>query len=197
LLYDAALSPEEISAFVAHLFDKDMPTARSSSVLMPFSSDNPPPLIRILDFFKSVSDSRSYEYILIIHQDLYPACPVDVEVSDSTHGGQDDPTGNDDGGQGAPSAEPNVPHLIGSDTVTQVCPSATDQPTTATPLGSGPLKKKRLVLASKRKQPAPSDQVITEHKFFYYSFFLNKGPPIGSPLLFVRGAMRVKNIIFC
>jgi hypothetical protein len=46
--------------------------------------------------------------------------------------------------------------------VTQVRPSATDQPTTAAPLGSGPSKKKCLVLASKRKQPAPSDQVITE-----------------------------------
>jgi hypothetical protein len=166
LLYDAALSPKEISGFVGHLFDKGVPTARSSSVLMPFSSDNPPPLIRILDFFKSISDSRSYESILIIHQDLYPARPVDAEVSDSTHDGQDDPTGNDDGGQGAPSAEPNVPHLIGSDTVTQVCPSAINQPTTATPLGSGPLKKKCLVLTSNRKQHAPSDQVITEHKFF-------------------------------
>jgi hypothetical protein len=146
LLYDAALSPEEISSFVAHLFDKGVPTARSSSVPMPFSSDNPPPLVRILDFFKSVSDSRSYESIPIIHQDLYPARPVDAEVSDSTHDGQDDPTGNDDRGQGAPSAEPIVPHLIGSGTATQVCPSTADQPTT-----TAPSKKKCLVLASKRK----------------------------------------------
>jgi hypothetical protein len=65
---------------------------------MPFSSDNPPALVRILDFFKSVSDSCSYEYIPIIHQDLYPARPVDAEVSNSTHDGQDDLTGNDDGG---------------------------------------------------------------------------------------------------
>jgi hypothetical protein len=47
--------------------------------------------------------------------------------------------------------------------VTQVRPSTADQPTTATPLGSSPSKKKRLVLASKRKYPAPSDQVTTEH----------------------------------
>jgi hypothetical protein len=98
LLYDAALSPKEISGFVAHLFDKGVSTAHSSSMPMPFSSDNPPPLIRILDFFKSVSDSCSYESILIIHQDLYPAHPVDAEVSDSIHDGQDDLTGNDDGG---------------------------------------------------------------------------------------------------
>jgi hypothetical protein len=98
LLYDASLSCEEISGFVAHLFDKGVLTAYSSSVLMPFSNDNPPPLVRILDFFKSISDSRSYESIPIIHQDLYPARPVDAEVSDGTHNRQDDPTTNDNGG---------------------------------------------------------------------------------------------------
>jgi hypothetical protein len=64
----------------------------------PFSSDNPPPLVRILDFFKFVLDPCSYESIPIIHQDLYPARPVDAEVSDSNHYGQDDSTDNDDGG---------------------------------------------------------------------------------------------------
>jgi hypothetical protein len=117
---------------------------------MPFSSDNPPPLVRILDFFKFVSDLCSYESILIIHQDLYPARLVNMEVYDSNHDGQDNPTGNDNGGQGAPSAEPIVPNLIGSGTAAQVRPSATDKLTTTTPLGSGPPKKKRLVLASKR-----------------------------------------------
>jgi hypothetical protein len=162
LLYDAALSPEEISGFVAHLFDRGVPTAHSSSVLMPFSSDNPSPLVRIINFFKFVSDSCSYEPILLIHQDLYPARPVDAEVSDSTHDRQDDPTVNDNGGQGAPSAEPIVPHLIRSDTATQVHPSTIDQPTTTAPLGSGPSMKKHLVLASKHKQSVPSDQVTTE-----------------------------------
>jgi hypothetical protein len=33
----------------------------------PFSSDNPPPLVRVLDFFKFISDPRSYESILLIH----------------------------------------------------------------------------------------------------------------------------------
>jgi hypothetical protein len=83
-------------------------------------------------------------------------------VSDSNHDGQDDPTSNDDGGQGAPSAEPIDPNLIGSSTAAQVCYSAADQLTTAAPLGNGPPKKKRLVLASKRKQHAPVDQVTTE-----------------------------------
>jgi hypothetical protein len=113
-------------------------------------------LVRILDFFKFVSDLCSYESILIIHQDLYPAHPVDVEVSDSNHDEQDDPTGNDDGGQGAPSAESIVPNLIGSGTVAQLRLSAADQLTTAAPLGSDPPKKKCLVLTSKCKQPAPS-----------------------------------------
>jgi hypothetical protein len=44
----------------------------------------------------------------------------------------------------------------------QVLPSATDQPTTAAPLSSGHSKKKLLVLVSKCKQHASSDQVITE-----------------------------------
>jgi hypothetical protein len=46
--------------------------------------------------------------------------------------------------------------------VTQVRPSVANQPTTAAPLGSSPSKKKHLVLASKHKQPTPSDQVTTE-----------------------------------
>jgi hypothetical protein len=83
-------------------------------------------------------------------------------VSDSNHNGQDDPTCNDDGGQGAPSAKLIVPNLIGSGTAVQVRPSTTDQLTTAAPLGSGPPKKKHLVLASKCKQPTPSDQVTTK-----------------------------------
>jgi hypothetical protein len=139
-----------------------VPTAHSSSVPTPFSSDNPPPLVRILDFFKFVLDLCSYESIMIMHQDLYPARPVDAEVSDSNHNGQDDPTCNDDGGQGAPLTQPIVPNLIGSSTTVQVRPSAVDQLTSAAPLGSDPLKKKQLVLASKRKQHAPSDHVTTE-----------------------------------
>jgi hypothetical protein len=85
-----------------------------------------------------------------------------VELSDSNHDGQDNPTCDDDGGQGAPSAEPTVPNLIGSGMVEQVRPSAADQLTTAAHLGSGQPKKKHIVLVSKRKQRAPSDQVTTE-----------------------------------
>jgi hypothetical protein len=150
-LYDAALSPEELSGFVSHLFDRGVPTARPSSVSTPFSSDNPSPLVRILDFFKFISDPCSYESILPIHQDLYPARPVDADVSDSNHDGHDVPKGNNDGGKGAPSSEPIVPNLTGSGPTAQVHSSAAGQLTTAAPLGSGPPKKKHLVLASKRK----------------------------------------------
>jgi hypothetical protein len=129
---------------------------------MPYSSNNPPPLVRVLDFFTSFPDPQSYESILIIHQDLYPARPVDAELFDSNHDEQDDPTGDDDAGQGAPSAEPTISNLIGSSMVVQVLPSVADQLRTAASLGSGHPKKKRLALVSKHKWPTSSDQVITK-----------------------------------
>jgi hypothetical protein len=89
-------------------------------------------------------------------------------LSDSNHDGQDAPTGDDDGGQGVPSAELTIPDLIGSDMMTQVLHSDADQLTTDAPLGSGHPKKRRLVLVSKRKQPASSDQVTTK-LFPHYS----------------------------
>jgi hypothetical protein len=85
-----------------------------------------------------------------------------VELSDSNQDGQDDPAGDDAGGQGATLAESIVSNLTGSGMVERVHPSTTDQFTTAAPLGNGQPKRKRLVLVSKRKQPAPSNQVTTE-----------------------------------
>jgi hypothetical protein len=70
--------------------------------------------------------------------------------------------GDDNGGQGAPSAEPTIPNLIRLGMAEQVRHSATNQLTTATPLDSGQPKKKHRVLVSKRKQHAPSNQVIIE-----------------------------------
>jgi hypothetical protein len=55
LLYDAALPSKEIGGFIAHLFDRGVPTAHPSSLSMPYSSNNPPPLVKFLDFFKSFS----------------------------------------------------------------------------------------------------------------------------------------------
>jgi hypothetical protein len=83
-------------------------------------------------------------------------------LSDSNHDGQDDPTGADDGGQGAPSADLTVSNLTGSGMAAQILPSVVDKLTTTAPLGNGHPNKKRLVLVSKRKQYASSDQVTTE-----------------------------------
>jgi hypothetical protein len=41
------LSQVEIDRFMGSLFDKDLPNARPASVPVPFSSENPPPSIRI------------------------------------------------------------------------------------------------------------------------------------------------------
>jgi hypothetical protein len=158
-------------------------TTHPNSVLTPFSSDNPPPLVRIFDFFKFISDPCSYESVLFIHQDLYPARSVDAEVSDSSHDEQDDPKGNDDGGHGAPPNAPTAPNPIGSDTAAQVRPSATDQLTTVAPLAGGPSNKKCLMLASKCKQPTPSDQVTIV-------LFLHHAPRSSSGLVEVKLVFR-------
>jgi hypothetical protein len=83
-------------------------------------------------------------------------------LSDSNQDGQDDPAGDDAGGQGAPSAEPTASDLIGSDIAERVHPSAVDQFTTVAPLVSGQPRRKRLMLVSKHKQLGPSDQVAIE-----------------------------------
>jgi hypothetical protein len=70
--------------------------------------------------------------------------------------------GDDDGGQETSSAELTVSNLIGSGMAERVRHSTTDQLTTAASLGSSQSKKKHLVLVSKRKHHAPSDQVTTE-----------------------------------
>jgi hypothetical protein len=46
--YLVALTANEIDGFVAHLFDRGVPTARPDAVPLPFSSENPPPLVRVL-----------------------------------------------------------------------------------------------------------------------------------------------------
>jgi hypothetical protein len=83
-------------------------------------------------------------------------------LSDSSQDWQPDPTGDDTGGQGAPSTESTASNLIGSGMAKRVHPSTADQFTTAAPLGSGQLKRKHIVLVSKRKQHASSDQVTTK-----------------------------------
>jgi hypothetical protein len=52
-LYDATRSLKEIVWFISHLFDRGVLSARPGNVPLPYNIDNPPPLVRFLDFFKS------------------------------------------------------------------------------------------------------------------------------------------------
>jgi hypothetical protein len=83
-------------------------------------------------------------------------------LSDCDNDGQNEPADDDAGGQGVPSNESIAPNPIGSGMTEQIHFSATDQTTTVAPTGNSQQNKKHIVLASKRKQPAPSDQVIIE-----------------------------------
>jgi hypothetical protein len=38
---------EEINGYVARLFDKDLPTTQPADLPLPFSSENPPPSVRV------------------------------------------------------------------------------------------------------------------------------------------------------
>jgi hypothetical protein len=46
---------DEIDESVAHLFDRGVPTACPDVVPLPFSNENPPPLVRVLYLFYSRS----------------------------------------------------------------------------------------------------------------------------------------------
>jgi hypothetical protein len=79
--YPVALTADEIDGFVAHLFDRGVPTARPDVVPLPFSSENLPLLVRVL-FFLNLSQINYL--ILSSEQDLYPPHQVDADLSDST-----------------------------------------------------------------------------------------------------------------
>jgi hypothetical protein len=79
--YPVALTADEIDGFVAHLFDRGVPTVRLDVVSLPFSSENSPPLVRVL-FFLNLSQINCL--ILSFKQDLYPPHQVDADLSNST-----------------------------------------------------------------------------------------------------------------
>jgi hypothetical protein len=91
------------------------------------------------------------ESILLINKDLYPARQVDTELSDTNNDRQNEPIGDDVGGQGVPSTESIAPNPIGSSMAEQIHPSIVDQTTTTVPSGSDQQQKKHVVIASKRK----------------------------------------------
>jgi hypothetical protein len=66
---------------VARLFDKDPPTARPADLPLPFSSKNPPHLVRVSVILIILQPITDISYWLVF-QDLYPDCEVDAELSD-------------------------------------------------------------------------------------------------------------------
>jgi hypothetical protein len=155
--YPVALTADEIDGFVAHLFDRGVPTVRPDAVPLPFSSENPPPLVRVL-FFLNLSPIDFL--ILSFTHDLYPQ-QVDADLFDSTSEYQKQPAGDNVEGHGIPLTEPITSNPIRSNMAALVRPPVVDQSVSAAPL-SGGQKRKHIMLASKRKTTTSSDQVITE-----------------------------------
>jgi hypothetical protein len=143
--YPVALTADEIDGFVAHLFDRGVPTVR-------------PDVVRVLSFLNL---SQINCLILFFKQDIYPPHQVDADLSDSTGEDRKQTAGDDVEGHGISLIEPITSNPIGSNMAAPICPPATDQPVSAAPL-SGGQKRKCIRLASKRKTTASSDQVITE-----------------------------------
>jgi hypothetical protein len=153
------MSLEEINGFVSHLFDKDPPTARPNTLLLPYNNDNPSPSVRIpillLNFFLAINT-----FLWFVTQDLYPDREIDVALSDEDNVRPNEPVGDDAGGNGAPSAETLAPNLIRFSSAGETRPSATDQAGPTAPSGGGQ-KKKCIVLGTKRKHDkVVDDQVI-------------------------------------
>jgi hypothetical protein len=142
-----------------------VPTARPDAVPLPFSSENPPPLVRAL-FFLNLSQIHCL--IISPEQGLYPPHQVDADLFDNTGEDQKQTVGDDVEGPGIPSVEPITSNPIGSNMAAPVCPPTTDQRVSAAP-PSGGQKWKRIRLASKRKIPTSSDQVITELTSYHSS----------------------------
>jgi hypothetical protein len=62
---------EEIDGFVALLFDKDPPVVRPDTLPLPYSSDNPPPSVRVTVLLIILQSAINISLWLVI-QDLYP-----------------------------------------------------------------------------------------------------------------------------
>jgi hypothetical protein len=164
--YLVALTADEINGFIAHLFDRGLPTVRPDVVPLPFSSENPSPLVRVL-FFPQFYH-RSAVLFCLPNRNLYPPHQIDADLSDNTGEDQKQTVGDDVEGPELPLIEPISSILIGSNMAAPVCPPAADRPVSAAPL-SGGQKQKCVRLASKRKIIASSDQVITEPPSYYGS----------------------------
>jgi hypothetical protein len=157
-----------------------VPTARPDAVPPPFSSENPPPLVRVLVFLNL---SQINCLILSVKQDLYPPHQIDADLSDSTGEDRNQTAGNDVEGPGIPLIEPITSNPIGSNMAAPICPPAADQPVFTAP-SSGGQKWKRIRLASKRKITTSSAQVITELPSYHWSH--NRSNLVSVNLVFGR-----------
>jgi hypothetical protein len=111
-----------------------VPIVCPDAVPLPFSSENPPPLVRVLFFFNlSPIDCL----ILSFKQDIYPPHKVDADLSDSTGEYQKQPAGNDVEGHEIPLTEPITSNPIGSNVAALVRPPVADQSVFAAPLSGG------------------------------------------------------------
>jgi hypothetical protein len=142
-----------------------VPTVRPDVVLLPFNSENPPTLVRVL-FFLNLSPIDCL--ILSFKQDLYPPPQVDADLSNSTGEDQKQPAGDDVEGHRTPLTEPITSNPIGSNMAALVRPPVADQSVSAAPLSDGQ-KRKHIMLMSKRKTSTSSDQVITELSSYHGS----------------------------
>jgi hypothetical protein len=133
------MSREEIDGSMAHLFDKDQPTAWPDTLPLPYSNENPPPSVRIivllLTFFLAI-----YTFLWLVTQDLYPDREIDVALSDEDNAGPNEPVGDDAGGNRAPSTETLTPNLIRSSSAGETCASSADQFAPTAPSDSGQKK---------------------------------------------------------
>jgi hypothetical protein len=124
-----ALTSDEIDGFVAHLFDRGVPNVCPDAVPLSLSSENPPPLVKVLSQINCL--------ILSFKHDLYPPHQVDTDLSDSTGEYPKQTAGDDVEGHGIPLIESITSNLIRSNMAAPVCPPAADQPVSTAPLSGG------------------------------------------------------------
>jgi hypothetical protein len=128
------MSHEVIDGFVALLFDMDPLAARPDTLPLPYSSDNPPPSVRItvllLTFYTAIT-----KFLWLVIQDLYPDQEIDVALSDEDNVGPSEPVGDDARGNGAPLVETLAPNPIRSSSAGETHPSAADQAASTAPSG--------------------------------------------------------------
>jgi hypothetical protein len=104
------------------------------AVPLPFSSENPPPLVRAL-FFLNLSQIHCL--IISPKQGLYPPHQVDADLSNNTGEDRKQTAGDDVEGPEIPSIEPITSNPSGSNMAASVCPPAADQRVSAAPLSGG------------------------------------------------------------